>query len=159
MLSDRKVWKRVTFAAFTLIILGLHTSVSSGRGFGAVRVDLDPRFDTSFAIEYSDSCLSGGCHESDPGLVEEHADSLMTHAMVKCNACHGTHTAETVGQEKPNLTGYYEGIGISGYRVGDDRCIACHTPTLEEAEHPNKTWDCISCHRPHRFGAQQMGRN
>jgi len=37
--------------------------------------------------------------------MEEHADSFMTHAMVKCDACHGTHTAEPVGEEKTNLTG------------------------------------------------------
>jgi hypothetical protein len=74
-------------------------------------------FDTSFAVEFSYSCLGGGCHETDQKLVNEYAASKMAHAMVKCNACHGTHTAKTVGLEKPNLTGYYPGIRATGYKV------------------------------------------
>lgn len=112
----------------------------------------EPVFDTSFAIEYSYSCLSGGCHETDQTLVNEHAASKMTHTMVKCNACHGTHTAETVGREKPNLTGYYPGIGATGYKVDTDRCKVCHNN--EHSGGGNKSGDnCYSCHTPHVFDA------
>ncbi len=146
----------------SIITLAMHTVAISGNGPGGLAgnddTNLDPRFDTSFAVEYSDSCLSG-CHENDSRLVEEHAGSFMTHLMVKCNACHGTHTADTVGKEKPNLTGYYPGIGSTGYQVGDDRCIACHSATFDNPEHPNKTWDCASCHVPHEFAAGKFNSN
>jgi hypothetical protein len=156
--------KCVLLTLFSLVILADHSMAISGSGRGGPGKHndngLDPRFDTSFAMEYSDSCLGGGCHETDIQLMEEHADSFMTHAMVKCNACHGTHTADSVGVEKPNLTGYYPGIGASGYQVGDDRCIACHTPTLDRYDHPYRTWDCISCHTPHRFSVKRrLGKN
>ena len=109
-------------------------------------------FDTSFAVEFSYSCLSGGCHETNQNLVDEYAASKMTHVMVKCNACHGTHTADTIGMEKPNLTGYYPGIGATGYRVDTDRCKACHNN--EHTGYGNKSGDnCYSCHTPHAFGA------
>ncbi|MDX2506492.1 MAG: hypothetical protein QNL62_18715 [Gammaproteobacteria bacterium] len=109
-------------------------------------------FDTSFAVEFSYSCLSGGCHETNQNLVDEYAASKMTHVMVKCNACHGTHTADTIGMEKPNLTGYYPGIGATGYRVDTDRCKACHNN--EHTGYGNKSGDnCYSCHTPHVFGA------
>lgn len=110
-------------------------------------------YDTSFAVEFSYSCLGGGCHETDQTLVDEYAASKMTHAMVKCNACHGTHTADTVGQEKPNLTGYYPGIGATGYAVDTDRCKSCHNN--EHAGGPGgKSGDnCYGCHTPHVFGA------
>ena len=109
-------------------------------------------YDTSFAVEFSYSCLGGGCHETDQTLVDEYAASKMTHAMVKCNACHGTHTADTVGLEKPNLTGYYPGIGATGYSVDTDRCKSCHNN--EHSEGGNKGSDnCYSCHTPHVFGA------
>lgn len=154
--------KTITVSLFSVVTLAMHSLAVSGNGQGepggGSRADLDTKFDTSFAVEYSHSCLSG-CHENDTQLVEEHAGSFMTHVMVKCNACHGTHTADTVGEEKPNLTGYYPGIGATGYQVGDDRCIACHTPTLDNPNHPNKTWDCASCHTPHSFSAGQFGRN
>jgi hypothetical protein len=108
-------------------------------------------YDTSFAVEFSYSCLGGGCHETDQTLVDEYAASKMTHAMVKCNACHGTHTADTVGLEKPNLTGYYPGIGATGYSVDTDRCKSCHN---NEHTGGNKGSDnCYSCHTPHIFGA------
>jgi len=109
-------------------------------------------FDTSFAVEFSYSCLTGGCHETDQNLVDEYAASKMTHAMVKCNACHGTHTADTVGLEKPNLTGYFPGIGATGYSVDTDRCKSCHNN--EHIGGGNKSGDnCYSCHAPHVFGA------
>jgi len=109
-------------------------------------------FDTSFAVEFSYSCLSGGCHETNQNLVDEYAASKMTHAMVKCNACHGTHTADTIGLEKPNLTGYYPGIGTTGYSVDTDRCKVCHNN--EHSGYGNKSGDnCYSCHTPHVFGA------
>lgn len=108
-------------------------------------------FDTSFAVEFSYSCLGGGCHEIDQQLVNEYAASKMTHAMVKCNACHGTHTAETVGLEKPNLTGYYPGIGATGYKVDTDRCKVCHNNEHSGSGVRNSGDNCYSCHTPHVF--------
>ncbi len=124
---------------------------SPGYGGGAAGGVL-PGEDTSFAIENSYSCLSGGCHENNTQLLNEHASSLMTHAMVKCNACHGTHTAADVGLPKPNLTGYYPGIGATGYVVGKDRCLACHSARLTQGGHPNNPGQCVGCHTPHVFG-------
>lgn len=107
-------------------------------------------FDTSFALEFSYSCLGGGCHEIDQKLVDDYAASKMTHTMVKCNACHGTHTADTVGLDKPNLTGYYPGIGATGYKVNADRCKVCHNN--EHSGGGKKSGDdCYSCHAPHVF--------
>ena len=108
-------------------------------------------FDTSFAVEYSYSCLSGGCHETNTQLVDEYSQSKMTHTMVKCNACHGTHTADTVGQEKPNLTGYYPGIGIKGYAVDTDQCKSCHNNEHSQGRGKKSGDDCYSCHMPHVF--------
>lgn len=107
-------------------------------------------FDTSFAVEYSYSCLEGGCHETNQQLVDEYTASKMTHTMVKCNACHGTHTAATVGQEKPNLTGYYPGIGATGYTVSTDRCKVCHN-NEHQGQGNKASDDCYSCHAPHVF--------
>ncbi|MCW8935776.1 MAG: cytochrome c3 family protein [Gammaproteobacteria bacterium] len=114
-------------------------------------------FDTSFAVEFSYSCLTGGCHETDQTLVDEYAASNMTHTMVKCNACHGTHTADTVGLEKPNLTGYFPGIGATGYIVGRDRCKACHNNQHNGGR--ASTNDCKSCHTPHVFAPPNGGSN
>lgn len=114
-------------------------------------------FDTSFAVEFSYSCLGGGCHEVNQNLVNEYAASKMTHTMVKCNACHGTHTANTVGLEKPNLTGYYPGIGSTGYKVDTDRCKTCHNN--EHSGHGKKGSDnCYSCHAPHVFALPSNNR-
>ncbi len=147
-----------------LIILALGSTLSfaapGGPGGGGSPAPTDTTtqvFDTSFAVEFSYSCLGGGCHEIDQNLVNEYAASKMTHTMVKCNACHGTHTAETVGLEKPNLTGYYPGIGATGYQVDTDRCKVCHnnehsTGGLKGSD------DCYSCHAPHVF-ALPAGRN
>jgi len=140
--------------AKTLLMVGLLYCVMpfawAGKGYGGPAGHTTTQnFDTSYAVEYSLSCLGGGCHETDPQLVDEYSASFMTHVMVKCNACHGTHTAETVGMEKPNLTGYYPGIGATGYTVGRDRCLTCHND-----QHPSgrKAQDeCKSCHRPHVF--------
>ncbi len=109
-------------------------------------------FDTSFAVEFSYSCLGGGCHETDQQLVDEYAASKMTHTMVKCNACHGTHTAETVGLEKPNLTGYFPGIGATGYKVDTDRCKTCHNKE-HSGTSTKDDGNCYSCHAPHVFDA------
>lgn len=129
-----------------ILLLGISMSIA------APPSSPTPVFDTSFALEYSYSCLGGGCHETDQKLVEEHAASKMTHTMVKCNACHGTHTAETVGLDKPNLTGYYPGIGATGYKVDTDRCNACHNN--EHSGGGKKSGDnCYSCHTPHAFDA------
>jgi hypothetical protein len=140
-----------------LLILALGSSVSSaGKGPGGPGGGGTPPpastqvFDTSFAVEFSYSCLGGGCHETDQTLVNEYAASKMTHTMVKCNACHGTHTAETVGLPKPNLTGYYPGIGATGYKVDTDRCKSCHNN--EHSGGGKKAGDgCYSCHAPHVF--------
>jgi hypothetical protein len=112
-------------------------------------------FDTSFTVEYSNSCLSGGCHETNQQLVTEYSQSFMTHTMVKCNACHGTHTAAEVGGPKPNITGYHPGIGATGYIVGKDRCMVCHTATQSNPRHPKRPGECVSCHSPHIFPANQ----
>ena len=114
-------------------------------------------FDTSFAVEFSYSCLSGGCHETDQNLVNEYAASKMTHTMVKCNACHGTHTADTVGLEKPNLTGYYPGIGATGYSVDTDRCKSCHNNEHVGGPGGKSGDNCYGCHTPHVFGASGGG--
>ena len=114
-------------------------------------------YDTSFAVEFSYSCLSGGCHEQNQTLLDEYAASKMTHAMVKCNACHGTHTAETVGLEKPNLTGYYPGIGSTGYSVDTDRCKVCHNNEHVGGPGGKSGDNCYSCHEPHVFGASGGG--
>jgi len=122
-----------------------------GPGGGVGSTTSTQIFDTSFAVEFSYSCLGGGCHEIDQGLVDEYAASEMTHAMVKCNACHGTHTAETVGLEKPNLTGYYPGIGATGYQVDTDRCKACHNNEHSGSGRRKSGDNCYSCHTPHVF--------
>ena len=145
--------KSIKTVLLCLVMMALGSSVSLAAKGGS---DPDPApvqvFDTSFAVEFSYSCLGGGCHEVDKKLVEEYAASKMTHTMVKCNACHGTHTADTVGLEKPNLTGYYPGIGATGYKVDTDRCKVCHNN-----EHGTKgkkgSDNCYSCHAPHVFGA------
>lgn len=112
-------------------------------------------YDTTFAVEYSYACTS--CHAADTQLMDEYTQSAMTHAMVKCNACHGTHTEETVGKEKPNLTGYHPGIGATGYVVGKDRCLVCHSAALTQNQHPNNPSECLSCHAPHVFSAGGNG--
>ena len=149
-----------------LIVLALGSSVSfAGRGPGgsgggdSTTTDSTTTqvFDTSFAVEFSYSCLSGGCHETDQNLVDEYAASKMTHTMVKCNACHGTHTADTVGLEKPNLTGYYPGIGATGYKVYTDRCKMCHNNEHSDDGSKKSGDNCYSCHEPHVFGAGQGG--
>lgn len=126
--------------------------------FGISSATWAAQFDASFALEYSGSCLTGGCHELNTTLVNEYAQSYMTHTMVKCNACHGTHTAAEVGQEKPNLTGYYPGIGAVGYVVGKDRCLVCHSSTENNGSHPGRPSECLSCHAPHVFSAGGAGR-
>ena len=127
-------FNRIKSLTITLLALVLTQLAWAGKGHSA------PNEDTSFAVEYSYSCLGGGCHESDPQLVQEYSESFMTHAMVKCNACHGTHTAETLGLDKPNLT---------GYTVGRDRCLVCHNNQHTSGTKARR--DCISCHSPHAF--------
>ena len=146
-----------------LIILVLGSSVAFAApgpgGGGPAPAPTDPVeqvYDTSFAVEFSYSCLGGGCHETDQKLLDDYAASKMTHTMVKCNACHGTHTADTVGLDKPNLTGYYPGIGATGYKVDTDRCKVCHNN--EHTGGGNKSGDnCYSCHAPHVFGTSGAG--
>jgi len=149
-----------------LIILALGSSESfAGKGPGGPGGPDDGGdstttqvFDTSFAVEFSYSCLGGGCHEIDQKLVDEYAASTMTHTMVKCNACHGTHTAETVGLEKPNLTGYYPGVGATGYKVDTDRCKACHDNEHSGSGGRKSGDDCYSCHTPHVFALPGRSR-
>ncbi len=138
------------FLGTVLLLFGLMPLAWAGKGYGGPHdQSTTPNFDTSYAVEYSQSCLGGGCHETDQQLVEEYSASFMTHVMVKCNACHGTHTAETVGLEKPNLTGYYPGIGATGYLVGRDRCLACHNEQHVSGRRAQD--ECKSCHQPHVF--------
>jgi hypothetical protein len=145
-----------TFASILKLLLAglLLASISAwaaGPGWGGgggTTSGVLPGEDTSYAIEKEYSCLSGGCHETNTQLLNEHAASLMTHAMVKCNACHGTHTAAQLGLPTPNLTG----IGATGYVVGKDRCLTCHSAQLSTANHPKNPSACIGCHAPHVFG-------
>jgi hypothetical protein len=108
-------------------------------------------YDTGFALEYEYSCLTGGCHETNTYLVNTHQASYMTHVMVKCNACHGTHTAAEVGKVKPNLTGYTASSGVTGYKVPKDRCLVCHSSMLNTTQHPKNPSECLKCHAPHEF--------
>jgi hypothetical protein len=157
----KRLDKTIKPATILLALLMLGTSpfalaASWGNNTEASAATEDPNtqvFDTSFAVEFSYSCLSGGCHETNTQLVDEYAASTMTHTMVKCNACHGTHTADTVGLEKPNLTGYYPGIGASGYKVDTDRCKTCHNNEHSNSGRRKSSDDCYSCHAPHVFGA------
>lgn len=112
-------------------------------------------FDTSFAVESSYSCLGGGCHERNAELLADYTASFMTHVLVKCNACHGTHTAAELGLPKPNLTGYRPGIGATGYTVGRDRCLVCHMSVSGTGGHPRNPGDCTGCHGPHAFKARR----
>ncbi|MBI3187105.1 MAG: hypothetical protein HYZ31_04415 [Gammaproteobacteria bacterium] len=136
-----------------VMISALCTSSGSWAAPGG-DITLAQVYDTSFAVEYSGACLSGGCHEASAKLVNDYSQSLMTHAMVKCNACHGTHTAVEVGLPKPNLTGYYLGMGATGYVVGKDRCLTCHSSALTASKHPKNPGECVSCHAPHIFPAK-----
>ena len=145
-MQKRERFPTISKAAAAMLILTVATLASA-----------QEVYDTTFAVEYSYSCLSGGCHENNTQLVDEYSQSYMTHAMVKCNACHGTHTADTVGEEKPNLTGYQPGIGATGYVVGKDRCLTCHTAALAQSGHPTNPGECVSCHAPHVFAAGGPG--
>ncbi|SCZ57948.1 hypothetical protein [Thiohalomonas denitrificans] len=141
-MQNRKRFFRISHAAAAVLMFAMATLATAQQVY-----------DTSYAVEASYSCLTGGCHENNTQLVDEYSQSYMTHAMVKCNACHGTHTADTVGQEKPNLTGYQPGIGATGYIVGKDRCLTCHTSALTQNSHPSNPGECVSCHAPHVFAA------
>ena len=133
------------------LALGTMSFAIAGKGGPGGTTTTTQVFDTSYAVEASSSCLTGGCHETNATLLNGYSQSYMTHVMVKCNTCHGTHTAAELGRPKPNLTGYYSGIGATGYVVGKDRCIACHSARLNQGGHPNNPGECISCHAPHGF--------
>ena len=149
-MRNSEYWMRAGAGFGLAVLLAVAaTAQAKGPGNGAS----DEVLDNSFAVEYSYSCLSGGCHEIDQQLVDEYSLSYMTHVMVKCSACHGSHTADTVGEEKPNLTGYYPGIGPTGYEVGVDRCLVCHSAVEQSGGHPANIDDCMRCHQPHRFAA------
>lgn len=124
--------------------------VWAGKGSGGTTTTTTAKFDTTYAVEKEYSCLTGGCHETNTTLMNGHKASYMTHVMVKCNACHGTHTAAEVGNAKPNLTGYIVGMGATGYLVPKDRCVACHSAASGQG-HPNNPGECLSCHAPHQF--------
>ncbi len=159
----KQLYKTIKPASTLLLLLMFSISpfalaAKSGTNTAAPVLTEDPDsqvFDTSFAVEFSYSCLSGGCHETNAQLVDEYAASTMTHTMVKCNACHGTHTADTVGLEKPNLTGYYPGIGATGYPVDTDRCKMCHNNEHSNSGINKSSDDCYSCHEPHVFGVRE----
>lgn len=110
---------------------------------------------TDFALLKEYACLTGGCHETNTNLVQSHSQSVMTHAMVKCNTCHGTHTAAEVGQPKPNLTGYTPGKGATGYTIPKDRCLVCHNAIPDTMK--NNMMGCPSCHTPHQFPRMMGG--
>lgn len=124
----------------------------SGAGMSAAQT---ATYDTSFAVESSATCLGGGCHEQNADLLADYSASFMTHVLVKCNACHGTHTAAELGLPKPNLTGYRPGMGATGYTVARDRCLVCHMSVTGTGGHPRNTGDCTACHGPHAFRARQ----
>lgn len=145
----RKKFSFGTMVAAVLVLLAgvFPSGVLAGKGSPApVQV-----YDTSFAVEYEYSCLTGGCHETNANLVDQHRQSYMTHIMVKCNTCHGTHTPAEVGKIKPNLTGYTASSGVTGYKVPKDRCLTCHSAALNQNKHPNNPGECLSCHAPHIF--------
>ena len=158
--------KFVTLITSLLVLMLFTTSYSWARGGWGGGGGGDPvppedpivqKFDTSFAVEYSYSCLSGGCHENNQSLVDEYSQSVMTHAMVKCNTCHGTHTADEVGTEKPNITGHHPGIGATGYTIPRDRCLACHNNTPKHQSGSKASSLCKSCHTPHVFAPPSGG--
>lgn len=134
-----------------LMLAGATAWAAKGGGTTATTSGIRTGEDTTYAIEAEYSCLTGGCHETNTTLKTQHSNSLMTHVMVKCNACHGTHTSSQLGLPKPNITGYYPGIGATGYVVGKDRCLTCHSARLLQGGHPNNPGECISCHAPHMF--------
>lgn len=134
-----------------LMLAGATAWAAKGGGSTTTTSGIRAGEDTTYAIEAEYSCLTGGCHETNTTLVTQHSNSLMTHTMVKCNACHGTHTRSQLGLPKPNITGYYPGIGATGYVVGKDRCLTCHSARLLQGGHPNNPGECISCHAPHMF--------
>ena len=142
---------KVFLAGLMLASASAWAGKGSGAGGGGTTTGIRAGEDTSYAIEAEYSCLTGGCHETNTTLVTQHSNSLMTHTMVKCNACHGTHTRSELGLPKPNLTGYNAGIGATGYVVGKDRCLTCHSARLLQGGHPNNPGECISCHAPHMF--------
>ena len=152
-LENLHCYKLASVLIMVLAVCTFRTWAAPGPGPGGGGTTTQV-YDTSFAVEYSYSCLSGGCHETSAKLLDGYAKSLMTHAMVKCNACHGTHTAAEVGKPKPNLTGYYYGIGATGYKVSKDRCLTCHSAALTSSKHPGNPGECVSCHAPHVFSAK-----
>lgn len=146
--------RKFSFSAMLAAVLALLTCAlpSTLLAAGGPPAPSQPQvFDTSFAVEYEHSCLTGGCHETNTTLVSQHRQSYMTHIMVKCNACHGTHTKTEVGKTKPNLTGYTASSGVTGYKVPKDRCITCHSAALNLGGHPKNPGECLSCHAPHTF--------
>ncbi|MCW8826585.1 MAG: hypothetical protein OQK78_09205 [Gammaproteobacteria bacterium] len=150
--QQQTIIAKALFILSALMLSATTTWAGNGPGGPGGAGGSDQVYDTSFAVEFSYSCLGGGCHETNQQLVDEYAASKMTHTMVKCNACHGTHAEDTVGLPKPNLTGYYPGIGATGYQVDTDRCKVCHNN--EHAGGGNKSSDnCYSCHAPHEFSA------
>lgn len=153
MKMNKQGRKQMSVSIWLVVLLAFFSTCAwaarGGGGGGGGGTTPTQNYDTSFAVEYSYSCLEGGCHENNQTLVNQYSDSVMTHVMVKCNACHGTHGADTVGTAKPNLTGYFPGIGATGYEVGRDRCKACHN-NQHNGGRASKN-DCKSCHIPHVF--------
>lgn len=152
-MMNRKTFCRMVATVTMAFLYTAALAWHEGGGGGGGTLDTE-RFDTSFAVEYSYSCLSGGCHEQNTTLLNEYSQSFMTHAMVKCNTCHGTHTAAELGKPKPNLAGYTSSSGATGYKIPKDRCLACHTAVLTQSMHPKNPSECKSCHQPHVFKAR-----
>lgn len=154
-MTARNFLLQLLVAIAVALTAGVAARAAQGGPGGTGGATTNQVFDTSAAVEASYACLSGGCHETNATLVNDYSASAMTHVMVKCNACHGTHTAAELGLPKPNLTGYYAGIGAVGYRIPKDRCLACHGAVLNRGGHPSNPSECLSCHGPHVFPARQ----
>lgn len=143
--------RNFSFTTMLAIVLAVLTSALPSALLAAGNQTVTQVYDTSFAVEYEYSCLTGGCHETNANLVNQHKQSYMTHTMVKCNTCHGTHTRAELGKVKPNLTGYTASSGVTGYKVPKDRCLTCHSAALNLGGHPKNPGECLSCHAPHIF--------
>ncbi len=150
MMNKRLVFLKSRFVVMVglLVLPAALACAAGGQPGGGTTAQV---FDTTYAVEKEYSCLTGGCHETNTAMMTGHKASYMTHVMVKCNACHGTHTSLEVGKPKPNITGYVVGMGATGYIVGKDRCLTCHSAATQQWGHPKDPGTCLRCHAPHAF--------
>lgn len=150
MYHNKTMFKKWMVGLLLALVTCAAPQVLAGKAPGGGGTTTTAKFDTTYAVEKEYSCLTGGCHETNTTLMTGHKASYMTHVMVKCNACHGTHTKLEVGKPKPNLTGYIVGKGATGYLVPMDRCVVCHSAASGQG-HPNNPGQCVGCHTPHQF--------